>query len=373
MEPDRPARLRAVMTRAINFNAGPATLPSEAIEAAHEELLDFEGTGMSILEHSHRGKAYARVHEETKALFHELLDIPSNYRLLFMQGGASAQFALVPMNLLGGGSADYVDTGTWATKAFKEAKIVGKARLAGSGKVDGQYTRVPTQAELDLDPNAAYLHVCSNNTIMGTQTHEYPDAGRVPLVCDMSSDFLWRPIDVSRFGLIYAGAQKNIGPAGITVVIIREDLLARVPETVPNIFRYSTVAEGDSLHNTIPVFPVYMVRNVLRWMKAQGGTSAMETRNRAKAALLYGMIDESPDFFRSPVEVASRSVMNPVFRLPTEELEKAMVAEAEKQRIVGIKGHRSVGGIRVSMYNAAPLAWVETFVDFAREFQRTHG
>jgi phosphoserine aminotransferase len=361
------------MTRSINFSAGPATLPLAALETAHAELLDFEGTGMSIMEHSHRGKAYARVHEETKALFHELLDIPASHRLLFMQGGASAQFALVPMNLLGNGSADYVDTGTWASKAYKEAKIVGNARIAGTGKVGEKYTRVPTQGDLELDPSAAYLHMCSNNTIMGTQFHAFPETGDVPLVCDMSSDFMWKPIDVSKFGLIYAGAQKNIGPAGITVVIIREDLLARAPETLPKIFRYSTVAEGDSLHNTIPVFPVYMVRNVLRWMKAEGGTAAMEKRNQAKAALLYGMIDASPDFFHSHVEKASRSVMNPVFRLPTEELEKQMVAEAEKQGIHGIKGHRSVGGIRVSMYNAAPIEWVETFVDFAREFQRTRG
>jgi phosphoserine aminotransferase len=361
------------MTRAINFNAGPATLPLEALETARDELLDFEGTGMSILEHSHRAKAYARVHEETKALFHELLDLPKSHRLLFMQGGASAQFALVPMNLLGAGSADYIDTGTWASKAFKEAKIVGNARLAGTGKVGDKYTRVPTQAELELDPNAAYLHMCSNNTIMGTQFHAYPETGDVPLVCDMSSDFMWKPIDVAKFGMIYAGAQKNIGPAGITVVIIREDLLDRVPPTVPQIFRYSTVAEGDSLHNTIPVFPVYMVRNVLRWMKAQGGTAAMEKRNQEKAGLLYEMIDQSPDFFRSPIERESRSVMNPVFRLPNEELEKQMVAAAEKQNIVGIKGHRSVGGIRVSMYNAAPVEWVRTFVEFAREFQRTRG
>lgn len=361
------------MTRSINFSAGPATLPLPALETAREEFLDFEGTGMSILEHSHRGKAYARVHEETKALFQELLQIPSNYRLLFMQGGASAQFALVPMNLLAGKSADYVDTGTWAKKAYQEAQIVGKARLAGTGKVGDKYTRVPKPSEIDLDPNAAYLHLCSNNTIMGTQYHEYPDTGDVPLVCDMSSDFMWRPIDVSKFGLIYAGAQKNIGPAGVTIVIIREDLLERVPDTLPKIFRYTTVAESDSLHNTIPVFPVYMVRNVLRWVKAEGGPEAMERRNREKAQLLYDLIDGSPDFFRTHVEKESRSVMNPVFRLPTEELEKLMVAEAEKERIFGIKGHRSVGGIRVSMYNAAPIEWVKTFVDFAREFQRKHG
>ena len=361
------------MTRAINFSAGPAALPIDALKAAQDELLDFEGSGISIMEHSHRGKEYARVHEETKALFTELLNIPDTHQLLFMQGGASAQFALVPMNLQRGRSADYIDTGTWSKKAISEARVVGEARVAGTGKVGDRYTRVPNQADLDLDPEAAYLHFTSNNTIMGTQFHDFPDSGKVPLVVDMSSDLLWRPIDVSKFDLIYAGAQKNIGPAGITILIGRKELFQDSPKTLPSIFRYQTVAEGDSLHNTIPVFPLYMIRNVLRWVKAEGGAAAMEKRNREKGALLYGMIDGEPDFFRSHIEKESRSMMNPVFRLPTEELEKKFIEEAGKLRISGIKGHRSVGGIRVSMYNAVPPEWVRTFVEFANDFRAKFG
>jgi phosphoserine aminotransferase len=361
------------MARVINFSAGPATLPLPALEYAHHEFLDHEETGMSLIEHSHRGAAYAKVHEETKALFRELLDVPDTHEVLFMQGGATGQFALVPMNLRGEGqSADYIMTGAWSDKALAEAKITGDAREAGTGKADGKYTRVPKQAELDLDPNAAYAHFTTNNTIMGTQFHEYPDSGDVPLVADMSSDILWRPIDVSKFGLIYAGAQKNLGPAGITVLILRKDLAERSPSTIPKIFRYKTILDGDSLQNTIPTFPVYMVRNVLRWVRDQGGATAMEKRNRDKAGYIYNMIDESQGFFRCPVEVESRSMMNPVFRLPTEELEKKFIADAAKAGMVGIKGHRSVGGIRTSIYNAMEPADVQKFVDFAKAFAQNN-
>lgn len=357
------------MTRVINFNAGPATLPLPALEYAHNEFLDHEGTGMSLIEHSHRGAAYAKVHEETKSLFRELLDIPDTHEVLFMQGGATGQFALVPLNLRGPGeSADYIMTGAWSDKALAEAKVTGNAREAGTGKVDGKYTRVPTQAELELDSNAAYVHYTTNNTIMGTQFHYVPDAGNVPLVADMSSDILCRPIDVSKFGLIYAGAQKNLGPSGITVLILRKDLAERSPDTLPKIFRYSTILNGDSLQNTIPTFPVYMVRNVLRWVRDQGGAEAMESRNREKAGYIYDMIDDDPDFFRSPVQRDSRSWMNPVFRLPTEELEKKLIAEAAEAGMVGIKGHRSVGGIRTSIYNAMEPADVKKFVDFTKAF-----
>jgi phosphoserine aminotransferase len=357
------------MTRVINFSAGPATLPLPVLEYAHNEFLDFEGTGMSLIEHSHRGAAYAKVHEETKALFRELLEIPDTHDVLFMQGGASAQFALVPMNLRAPSqSADYVMTGVWSDKALSEAKITGNAREAGTGKVDGKYTRVPTQAELELDANAAYVHYTTNNTIMGTQFHYVPESGNVPLVADMSSDILCRPIDVSKYGLIYAGAQKNLGPSGITVLILRKDLAERSPDTLPKIFRYSTILSGDSLQNTIPTFPVYMVRNVLRWVQDLGGASAMEARNREKAGLIYEMIDDNPDFFRCPVERASRSLMTPVFRLPTEELEKIFIAEAAQAGMVGIKGHRSVGGIRTSIYNAMEPSDVARFVDFAKAF-----
>ena len=362
------------MTRVINFSAGPATLPLPVLEYAHDEFLDHEGTGMSLIEHSHRGAAYAKVHAEAKALFRELLDIPDTHEVLFMQGGATAQFALAPMNLRGPGqSADYIMTGAWSDKALAEAKITGDAREAGTGKVDGKYIRVPRQDELDLDPNAAYVHYTSNNTIMGTEFHQYIDAADVPVVADMSSDILSRPIDVSRFGLIYAGAQKNLGPSGITVLILRKDLGERSPDSIPKIFRYSTILAGDSLQNTIPTFPVYMVRNVLRWIQDLGGAPAMETRNREKAEMIYGMIDGNPDFFHCPVERESRSLMNPVFRLPTEELEKEFIAEAAHFGMVGIKGHRSVGGIRTSIYNAMEPSDVARFVEFAESFARGNG
>ena len=362
------------MARVINFSAGPATLPLPVLEYANNEFLDHEGTGMSLIEHSHRGAAYAKVHAEAKALFKELMQVPDSHEVLFMQGGATAQFALAPLNLRGDGqSADYIMTGAWSDKAMAEAKITGEAREAGTGKVDGKYIRVPTQRELDLDPDAAYAHITSNNTIMGTQFHEYPDTGDVPLVADMSSDILWRPIDVSKFGLIYAGAQKNLGPSGITVLILRKDLAERSPNTIPKIFRYKTILDGDSLQNTIPTFPVYMVRNVLRWVRDLGGAEAMEKRNREKAGYIYGMIEENPDFFHCPVEPASRSLMNPVFRLPTEELEKQLIAEAAEAGMVGIKGHRSVGGIRTSIYNAMEPSNVQKFVDFAKSFAKKNG
>lgn len=362
------------MARVINFNAGPATLPLPALEQAQREFLDYEGTGMSLLEHSHRGSTYAKVHEEAKTLLRELLAIPDSHAVLFMQGGASTQFALVPMNLRGPGqSADYIMTGVWSDKALSEARITGEAREAGTGKVDGKYTRVPRQAELDLDRDAAYVHFTSNNTIMGTQFDEYPESGDVPLVADMSSDILWRPIDVSKFGLIYAGAQKNLGPAGITVLILRKDLAERSPKSLPKIFRFKTILDEDSLQNTITTFSVYMMRNVLRWVRDQGGAAGMEKRNREKAGYIYDMIDENRGFFRCPVEVESRSMMTPVFRLPTEELEAKFIAEAAKAGMVGIKGHRSVGGIRTSIYNAMEPADVRTFVGFAEEFARKNG
>jgi phosphoserine aminotransferase len=324
---------------------------------------------MSLIEHSHRGAAYAKVHAEAKALFKELMQVPDTHEVLFMQGGATGQFALVPMNLRAAGqSADYIMTGAWSDKALAEAKVTGDAREAGSGKVGDAYTRVPLQNELELDPNAAYAHYTTNNTIMGTQFHYVPDTGDVPLVADMSSDILCRPIDVSKFGLIYAGAQKNLGPSGITVLILRKDLAERSPDTLPKIFRYSTILNGDSLQNTIPTFPVYMVRNVLRWIQDLGGAEAMEARNREKADMIYGMVDENPDFFRCPVEKASRSIMNPVFRLPSEDLEKTFIAEAAQAGMVGIKGHRSVGGIRTSIYNAMEPSDVQRFVDFAKAF-----
>lgn len=360
--------------RMMNFSPGPAALPLQALEEARAELLDFQGTGISILEHSHRGKDYEAVHEEAKSLLRELLQIPSNYRILFMQGGAAAQFALVPMNFLHAGqSADYIMTGVWSEKALGEAKILGQTRIAADTKEEGSYRRVPRAEEIQIDPSAAYAHMTTNNTIYGTQFHYVPESGAVPLIADMSSDIAWKPFDVSKFGLIYAGAQKNLGPAGVTLVIVREDLLERVRSDIPKIFRYSTIAKEDSLQNTAPTFAIYMVRNVLKWLKGQGGLAAMETRNRNKAAMLYDAVDSMSDFYRCPVEKASRSTMNAVFRLPSEELEKRFVAEASARRMVNLKGHRSVGGIRVSLYNAIEPAWVESLVAFMKEFAQTQG
>ena len=360
--------------RVINFAPGPATLPLAALEEAQRDLVDYRGTGISIVEHSHRGKDYEAVHAETKALLTSLLGIPDDYEILFMQGGARGQFAILPMNLLpAGASADYVITGTWSEKAIEEALIVGRAREAASTYVDGRYTRVPSRDELDLDAGAAYAHITTNNTIFGTQFFDYPDTGSVPLVADMSSDIAWRPLDVSRFGLIYAGAQKNLGVAGITLVIVRKDLVERGRKDIPHIFQYRTLAKEDSLQNTIPTFAVYMMRNVLRWVKEQGGLDAMEARNRRKAEALYGAVDEASEFYRCPVERGSRSVMNAVFRLPSEALEAKFVAEAKAREMVGLKGHRSAGGVRVSMYNAMEPSGVAQLVAFMREFAKANG
>ncbi len=361
--------------RAINFNAGPAGLPLPALERARDEFIEFQGSGMSILEHSHRGKEYESVHDEAIALLVRLLEIPETHQVLFLQGGASLQFAMVPMNFLPeDGSADYVLTGTWSEKALDEAKLVGNPRVAATTiGPDKRYTRIPRQAELQLDPKAAFVHITSNNTIFGTQWHAWPQVGSVPLVADMSSDFLWRPTDVSRFGLIYAGAQKNLGPSGVTVVVIRKDLMAKGRKGIPKILRYTTFAENNSLYNTPPTFAIYLMRNVLAWIEAQGGLVAMERRNNEKAEILYGALDRMSGFYRAPVEEAARSTMNIVFRLPTEELDDRFVAEAKKQRMVGLKGHRSAGGIRVSAYNAVSPENIRTLVSFMESFAKANG
>jgi len=362
------------MHRSWNFYAGPATLPLPALERAQQEFIDWAGTGMSVMETSHRSKEYDEVHHEAMQLFSELLGLDEDHMVLFLQGGASTQFAMIPMNFIPeGGSADYIDTGTWSAKAMKEANIVASCRVAGSSKDDG-YTRVPSQSELDLDPEAAYLHLTSNNTIKGTQFHSFPDSGDVPLVGDMSSDFLWRPFDANRFSLIYAGAQKNIGPSGVTIVIVRKSWVekARV-DHVPTMLRYLTHVEKESLYNTPPSFSIYMVRNVLSWVKEQGGLEGMEKRNLLKANMLYGLFDELSDFYRCPVDPDSRSTMNVVFRLPSEELEAKFVAEATAEGFIGLKGHRSVGGCRASIYNAMEPAGVEALVGFMREFARVNG
>jgi phosphoserine aminotransferase len=361
------------MNRTWNFYAGPATLPLPALERAKNEIPDWEGTGMSVMETSHRSPEYDAVHHQAMDLVTELLGLDEDHQVLFLQGGASMQFAMLPMNFIPkGGSADYINTGTWSTKALKEANIIASGREAGSSEADG-FTRIPTQSELDLDPGAAYLHLTSNNTIKGTQYHEFPDSGQVPLVADMSSDFLWRPFDANRFHLIYAGAQKNIGPAGVTLVVIRKSWLEKANEGLPTMLSYATYSAKESLYNTPPVFAIYMVRNVLQWVKDQGGLAAMEKINRAKGDRLYGVMAAHPDFYRCPVEQASRSYMNVVFRLPNEELEAKFVAEAKAAGMVGLKGHRSVGGCRASIYNAMPAEGVERLAEFMESFAASNG
>jgi phosphoserine aminotransferase len=330
---------------------------------------------MSIIEHSHRGKEYEAVHDEAIALLTRLLGIADSHQVLFLQGGASHQFAMVPMNFLPkDGSADYILTGVWSEKALDEAKLVGTPRVAATTLgPDKRYIRIPRQAELELDPKAAYVHITSNNTIFGTQWHAWPQVGATPLVADMSSDFLWRPTDVSRFAMIYAGAQKNLGPSGVTVVLLRKDFMARGRKDIPKILRYTTFAENNSLYNTPPTFAIYLMRNVLAWIDQQGGLVAMERRNNEKAEILYGALDRMSGFYRAPVEKAARSTMNIVFRLPTEELDDRFVAEAKKQRMVGLKGHRSSGGIRVSAYNAVSPENIRTLVSFMESFAKANG
>jgi phosphoserine aminotransferase len=358
-------------TRHFNFNPGPSTLPLPVLERAQRELLDYEGSGMSIMEHSHRGKVYEKVHDEAIALLTELLGVPSTHQVLFMQGGASAQFGLVPMNLRTDTHAgDYVITDTWGKKAYSEAKIVGKPSVAWDENKDGVWTRVPKSSELKLSADAPYVHYTTNNTIMGTQFFDVPETGSVPLVADMSSDILWRPIDVSKFGMIYAGAQKNMGTSGITVVIMRKDLIEKGRTDLPTIFRYSEIAKNNSLQNTITTFTVYMIRNMLLWVKDQGGLPAMEKHNSKKAGLLYAAIDGSDGFYTCPAEKSGRSVMNVVYRLPNEELDTKFVAEATKAGLVGLKGHRQVGGIRASIYNAMTVEGVEKLCAFMQSFRK---
>jgi phosphoserine aminotransferase len=371
------------MSRAINFNAGPAALPLPALERAQRELLDFQGTGMSVMEHSHRGKEYEAVHDEAIALIRELYGVPASYDVLFLQGGASHQFAMVPMNLLAPGkSADYVLTGAWGEKAFAEAEVTAallgaKVRVAAdTGTGDGKekaYVRVPQASELQLDKDAAYVHLTSNETIHGVQFAAFPETGSVPLVGDMSSDFGWRPFDVSRFSLIYAGAQKNVGPSGIAVVLAKKDLVAQGRKDIPKIFSYKTHADNNSLYNTPPTFSIYLIRNVLSWTKETGGLKTVEANNQKKAGLVYAAIDEAGGFYKCPVEKSSRSAMNVVFRLPSEALEEKFVSEAKKQRMVGLKGHRAIGGIRASLYNAVTVEWTKALADFMKDFAKANG
>ena len=362
------------MARVHNYYAGPAALRVEAIEAAKEELLDFRGAGMSVMEISHRSKQYDALHNETIELFKELLGLGDNFKVLLLQGGASLQFAMVPMNLLGEGkSADYLLTGTWGKKAIKEANIIATGRIAATTEKDGVFFNIPKQEELDLDSSAVYCHITSNNTIFGTQWRSFPDTGGVPLVADMSSDILSRRFDPAPFGIIYAGAQKNLGPAGVTVVAVREDLLEKMNKDIPTLLSYHTHVSKNSLFNTPPCFAIYMVNQGLKWLKGIGGLDAMEKENEEKARLIYGTIDENKEFFTSPIEPESRSHMNVVFRLPSEDLEKKFVEEGAGAGFIGLKGHRSVGGIRVSMYNANMLDSVKDIVGFMKDFAAKNG
>jgi phosphoserine aminotransferase len=329
---------------------------------------------MSVLEISHRSKPFDEIIKGAEADLRQLLKIPAHYKVLFLQGGASLQFAMVPMNLLAKDrSADYILTGSWSQAALKEARKLGQTRVAGSTE-DSRFSRIPAQEELNLDPHAAYAHFTSNNTIYGTEWREEPEAGEVPLICDASSNFLSKPLEVSKYGVIYAGAQKNAGPAGVTIVIIREDLLERVPAGLPAMLDYRLLAEKESLYNTPPCFAIYLAGLVFKWLRTEiGGLDVMRRINEEKARMLYDAIDASPDFYRGHAEPASRSLMNVTFRLPNEELEKAFAKEATAHGLDGLKGHRSVGGLRASIYNAFPKEGVVKLVEFMREFERKQG
>lgn len=355
------------MARAYNFSAGPAILPEEVLKQAQAELLDFEGTGMSIMEMSHRGKEYSAIHQEAKNNLKKLLNIPDNYSILFMTGGASTQFSLIPMNLLGEGeTADYITAGAWSTKAIKAAKKLGVNANELANTAKDIPTCVPGN-DLAFTPGAAYVHICSNETISGAQVKEFPKTD-APLIADMSSDILSRPLDVSQFGMIYAGAQKNLACAGVTLVIIRNDLAEKSPDTLPDLFQYKHILENDSLSNTAPTFPIYIIAMVTRWLLANGGLEGMQKRNEEKAGKLYAAIDAS-DFYKGTAKPEFRSPMNVTFRLPTEELEAQFVKEATAKGMTSLKGHRSVGGIRASIYNAFPAAGVDALVEFMKEFE----
>jgi len=360
--------------RIYNFSAGPAVLPLPVLEEAQRDLLALPGVGMSVLEISHRSKPFEAIRDAAEADLRRLAGIPDDYHVLFLQGGATLQFSMVPVNLLpAGGSADYVDTGAWSSKAMKEARKVGGVRLAGSSKASN-HDHIPAAAGLDLSPDAAYLHMTSNNTIFGTQYHWTPEPPRgVALVNDASSDIFCRPEEISRFGLIYAGAQKNLSIAGLTLVIVRKDLVGRAPEGTPVYLDYATHAGNDSMYNTPPAFAIYVLGLVARHLLDSGGLAAVRERNERKAGKLYAAIDGSGGFYAGHAQSDSRSWMNVTFRLPSEELEKKFVAEATAQGLDGLKGHRSVGGIRASIYNAFPEEGVDALVAFMAEFRRTSG
>jgi phosphoserine aminotransferase len=367
------------MTRVFNFSPGPATLPEPVLRKAAEEMLDWHGSGMSVMEMSHRGKEFISIHAEAESLLRELLGVPANYKVLFMQGGAIGENAIVPMNLIGPstgsgqarGKADYVSTGDWSKKSIKEAKTYGKVNVAASGEASN-FTAIPKQSEWKLDPEASYVHICSNETIGGVEYHWTPDTGAVPLVADMSSNILSRPIDISKYGLIYAGAQKNMGPSGVTVVIVRDDLLGHALPICPSAFNYQLQAENDSMYNTPPTYAIYIAGLVCKYIKEQGGLKAMEAHNKAKAAVLYDYLDNSK-FFRNPVAKEDRSLMNVPFKLKDDSLDDAFLKGAQAKGMIQLKGHRSVGGMRASIYNAMPIEGVKALVAYMKDFEVSHG
>lgn len=360
------------MRDTFNFSAGPAVLPEEVLRQVADEMLDWHGSRQSVMEMSHRGKEYMSIHAQAEADLRELLGIPASYKVLFLQGGATTQFAMVPLNLLRGReSIDFVHTGEWSRKAIKEAKLLASANIAASAE-DRKFTYVPPQADWKLDPKAAYVHICANETIGGVEFDWVPDTGDVPLVADVSSNFLSRPMDVARYGLIYGGAQKNIGPAGLTIVIVREDLVGQARPGTPTMLDYKSHADADSMLNTPPTFAVYVAGLVFQWLKRQGGIAGIERRNIEKSRMLYDLLDAS-GFYRNPVDPGSRSRMNVPFTLPDAALDEPFLAGAKAAGMVQLKGHRSVGGMRASIYNAMPVEGVQRLVDYMREFERKHG
>ena len=355
--------------RIFNFSAGPSMLPVPVLEKAQKDILNYNNSGMSVMEMSHRSKVYDAIIKNAENLLREVMNIPNNYKVLFLQGGASMQFANVPMNLLKTGKADYIVTGQFSGKAYKESLKYGNINLAATTKEEN-FTRIPTQKELNLDPDADYVHICFNNTIFGTKWYYIPETGNVPLVADMSSCILSEPIDVSKFGLIYAGAQKNVAPAGLTIVIVREDLLRDdLPSFVPTMCNYKTMADNGSMYNTPPCYPIYICMLVLEWIKELGGLTVMQDMNKKKAQLLYDYLETSK-MFKNPVSPESRSMMNVTFRTGNEELDAKFIKESAEAGMSNLKGHRSVGGMRASIYNAMPYEGVETLVNFMKKFEQ---
>ena len=363
------------MTRAHNFYAGPSAIPTEVLQEASEEMLDYKGTGTSIMETSHRSSEFDEVHNEAISLVKELMGLGDDFEVLLLQGGASTQFALVPMNFLPkGGVADYISTGTWSKKAIKEAKLFGEVNIAANMELEGGvFKAIPKQTKLALDPTARYTHLTSNNTIYGTQWSYFPETDGVPLVADMSSDIMSRVIDPKPFGVIYAGAQKNLGPSGLALVIIRKDMVGKINSGLPTMFNYKTHIDENSLFNTPPSFGVYMMGKVLKWVKANGGISGMEKINNEKAAMLYDAIDNSGGFYTNTIAPEDRSKMNIVMNMATPELEAELIKEAKAHNMLGLKGHRSIGGLRASIYNAVPKASVEALVELMKDFAAKKG